>query len=685
MNKPWEDVLTKLDTKAFYGSEGVELRNNKARCVFHDDTTASMGLTNRGYFKCFACGASGSPFDFYMRRHGGTFREAVDAVAKYAPGTTSLNASATLPRPVFDPAVTDSWHFALLNSAEMMTYLASRGISMDSVIDWKLGWTGDRIAIPIWDEYKVINAKLYKIGGDSGNKMVWAAPGTPASLYVPQNMIRDEPIVLVEGEFDCIVARQNKINAQTATAGAKTWKREWNEAFRDRDVYILYDHDDPGREGAAKIAAELHSVGTKVAVAAWPNETAAGYDVTDWFARDHRTAAELRALLAGAAAYTPTAAPAPVQGAMEVELSAVTPRTVDWLWEQRFPLGKLTLIIGDPGLGKSTIALDIAARISTGAVWPDRGYATKGRVILLTAEDDLEDTVVPRLIRLGADRSKITAIEGVRQGEKEHFFTLEADLPRLEESMGRHRPVAVIIDPLSSYMGKVDSHVDSEVRGVLSPVTALASKYQCAIIGVMHLNKSTDVKAIYRAGGSIGFVGVARAALVVVEDPDDEERRYFFSIKMNLAPKPPALAFRLNGSIAWEPEPIALSNVEELMSAKARRSKGGDQLTAAVQFLRDELAGGPVLSSEVLKHAEENGFSIATFKRAKETMPNVRSRKDGKVWVTYMTEVSVIPLDPEIVETVDTVGMEEDQGDQESQGPRGPSDEPDDSPHWNRD
>jgi putative DNA primase/helicase len=657
---PWEEIVERLRVEDYYASFGLELRATgsgfKTKCPFHPDDHASFGITKEGRFTCFACGEKGSVFDFQMKKTGQTFREAMEAVAKFAPGvSTGRTAVATR---VFDPNIIDAWHHDLLSSPQILAYLAARGIDAESIVDWMLGWTGDRIAIPVWnaDGTAASNAKLYKMGGNAGDKMIWAAPGTAASLFVPSFMFKEKtPIVLVEGEFDCIVARQHHINAQSGTAGAGTWKREWSDAFRDHDVYILYDHDEAGVQGATKVAADLSSLGITVFIASWPDETAAGYDVTDWFARDHHSAEELRALLGRARPVQLAATPHP-QGVILADLSTVTPRTVDWLWEQRFPLGKLSLIIGDPGLGKSTIALDMAARISTGAVWPDRGYAVKGSVIILSAEDDLEDTVVPRLIQMNADRSRIVALTGVRRGEKAHFFTLADDLPALEEAMERLHPVAVFIDPISSYMGRdVDSHVDADVRSVLGPVAALAAKYQAVVIGIMHLNKSTDVKALYRAGGSIAYVAAARAAFAVAADPDDEERHLFFPVKMNLAPDPPALAYRLNGSIVWEDTPVAMTDIEELLSARPGKGKG--QLQAAMAFLEDELPFDvPIPTTEVLKHAGENMVSTATLDRAKRQMPHIRSiRKDNK-WFMVKSRASTPPtMKSDVLDSLDTL------------------------------
>jgi predicted ATP-dependent serine protease len=161
--------------------------------------------------------------------------------------------------------------------------------------------------------------------------------------------------------------------------------------------------------------------------------------------------------------------------AITTNLSHVQRELLDWLWPSRIPPGKLTLLAGDPGLGKSFVLLDIAARVSSGAAWPDLPLLTQrpGGVVLFNAEDDLADTIAPRLDRAEANDSNIVAIEGVSMMGQRRHFSLECDLPRLAEVIETHPNTRlVVVDPISAYTGKIDSHNNSEVRGMLAPLQA---------------------------------------------------------------------------------------------------------------------------------------------------------------------------------------------------------------------
>jgi RecA-family ATPase len=196
-------------------------------------------------------------------------------------------------------------------------------------------------------------------------------------------------------------------------------------------------------------------------------------------------------------------------------LKDVEPTEVKWVWPGRIPCGKLTLLVGDPGLGKSFVTLDGGSRISRGRLWPDGEQAPLGAVIVLSAEDGRADTIRPRVDVLGGDPAKIAVLAAIKQGDAERPFSLAADLPVLEATITAVQAVLVVIDPLSAYLGKTDSFKDAEVRGLLTPLAALAEKTGVAILAIMHLTKNPAQRAIYRAPGTIGFAAAARVMLAV--------------------------------------------------------------------------------------------------------------------------------------------------------------------------
>ena len=192
--------------------------------------------------------------------------------------------------------------------------------------------------------------------------------------------------------------------------------------------------------------------------------------------------------------------------------SEIEPERVEWLWPGRIAVGKHTCIAGEPGTGKSQLATDIAARISMGGEWPcGEGRSPQGSVIILSAEDGEGDTVVPRLLAAEADLGRVHIISAVRTDYKStRGFNLQADIELLEQKIAELGDVALItIDPISSYLGKTDSHKNAEVRGVLEPLSAMAERMRVAVLSVTHFSKSgaaNTTKALHRFIGSIAFV-----------------------------------------------------------------------------------------------------------------------------------------------------------------------------------
>jgi hypothetical protein len=299
----------------------------------------------------------------------------------------------------------------------------------------------------------------------------------------------------------------------------------------------------------------------------------------------------------------------------------------------------LTLLVGDPGRGKSCVILDVVARITTGAPWPaGEGHADAGPVLVLTAEDGLADTLRPRVDAAAGDATRVHVLRAVRRGEGEGVFSLGHDVPALESAIRQTGAGLVALDPLNAYFGiDRDSYKDTEVRSLLAPLAALAERTDVAVLAVMHLNKAESRAALYRVLGSIGFVAAARGALAVVADPDDVSRRFLGGIKSNLARTPTTLAFRVVSSdplddeapprVNWEPSPAVGVDVEALMTASRDRDEPGERQDADV-FLHELLAAGPVASKDIFRAAKANGISRRTLFRAKKRL-GVPARRTG--------------------------------------------------------
>lgn len=339
------------------------------------------------------------------------------------------------------------------------------------------------------------------------------------------------------------------------------------------------------------------------------------------------------------------------------ELNQITREQLEWLWPGRIPLGKLTLLAGDPGLGKSFVTLDLAARVSRGDSWPDLPLFKQkpGGVILMNCEDDAGDTIAPRLDRAGADDTRIVLLEGVRQMGRRRQFSLETDLPRLEEAVDKYpKTKLLVIDPIAAYCGNVDSHKNSDVRGMLAPLAEFASRRRISILAVTHLSKSGGNKAVYRAMGSLAFAAAARAVWAITKDSNDPERRLFLSAKLNLAKDPDGLAYRIaDGRVEWEQLPVAMHADEAFaieLSDKNPKRRGTEREEAA-EWLCEFLSDGEKPASEVLETGKQYGFSERTLRRAYKQIgakPQKESFEGPWLWRLSgeaVREDSILPRD----------------------------------------
>ena len=336
-------------------------------------------------------------------------------------------------------------------------------------------------------------------------------------------------------------------------------------------------------------------------------------------------------------------------GPQVVRLADVAPERVTWLWDGYLPIGKLVVLDGDPGVGKSMLTVDLAARVSTGSPMPDGTAPVKGAVLILSAEDGLADTIRPRLDAADGDPGQVITITGIAAiGEDGTPYsrpvTLPGDLPHVESVIREHGVVLVVVDVLMAYLsGAVNSHHDQDVRRALHPVAAVAARCGCCVIVLRHLNKASGTHAMYRGGGSIGIVGAARAGFVVGLDPADDTgiRRVLALVKCNLGPEPPALAYRLVSDDLHGCARVAWDGVSETGAAGLLAEPGGPEERSE----RDEAAawltgyltdnGGEARAADVFKAARKDGHAERTLKRAR-TRAGVTSRRagfgGGSVW-----------------------------------------------------
>jgi hypothetical protein len=319
-----------------------------------------------------------------------------------------------------------------------------------------------------------------------------------------------------------------------------------------------------------------------------------------------------------------------------VLLSEVEPEQVEWLWPGRLPFGKLAVLDGDPGLGKSVVTLDVAARVSAGLELPDGQPCERAGVVLLSAEDGLRDTIRPRLDAAGADSERIFALSTVVEAKGgERVISLTKDLAIIERAIERVGAGLVVVDPLTAFLSeKTDSYKDQDIRRALAPLSGLGERTRATILIVRHLNKAAGGNTLYRDGGSTAIIGAARSGLVIAQDPEDSERRILAANKNNLSKAAPSLVFSVetapNGAarVAWGGT-STLTAGDILKEPADPEEKSA--LSEAKEFLSQELEDGPVAAEQVEKDARGAQISMRTLRRAKREL-GVKSRKQSDAW-----------------------------------------------------
>jgi len=301
---------------------------------------------------------------------------------------------------------------------------------------------------------------------------------------------------------------------------------------------------------------------------------------------------------------------------------------IDWLWYPYIPYGKITIMHGDGGDGKTFVSLAIASLLTKGGLLPECDEPLEpANVIFQTAEDGYGDTIKPRLMRLGADCSKVIVIN-------EENKSLSLTDNRLEQVITEHNVKMVILDPIQAYLGAdVDMHRANEVRPVLKHLGNLAHKTGCAIILIGHLNKNGSGKSQYRGLGSIDITAAARSVLVfgkVKNDDTNPDLRAFVQSKANLAPSGLGIAYELSIEKGFNWLGAYEITADDLLDG-VNTSKTPKKVDEASDFLYKLLKDNPLPSKEVVKLAGEQGITEKTLQRAKRKA-NVDSYQQDRSW-----------------------------------------------------
>ncbi len=435
-------------------------------------------------------------------------------------------------------------------------------------------------------------------------------------------------VIVVEGEKAALALLKLGIPSAGTVTGAAVTPAEAPLAPLLRLRPILWaDADPPGQKHMERLGASLLQLGATPRIVTWP-EAPDGGDAADFIARGG-TADGVRALIAAAC---PLAVPDPAGSRQPVLVCVadVQPETIHWLWQPFIPSGKLTILEGDPGLGKSFVALAVITAMTRGARLPgvvDRHALKPERAVYLTAEDGIADTIRPRLDAMGAAVELVDVLEG-RRGDKGEVvpITLQ-DIDVLEAALQRTEAKLVVIDPVQGFLGAdVDMHRANQVRPLLAALGRLAAKFKCAVLLIRHVRKSGADRPVHAGLGSIDFSAAARSILLVGQSPEDEGLRILAHAKSSLAKSGGSQSFRINeGRFVWT-GPSSVS-ADELSAPPTRTQKAS--MDEASEFLEDVLAGGPVSATDVLTQATGAKITKRTLHRAKGQLGVQSSRVGG--------------------------------------------------------
>jgi hypothetical protein len=296
----------------------------------------------------------------------------------------------------------------------------------------------------------------------------------------------------------------------------------------------------------------------------------------------------------------------------------LTHRPVSWLWRCWLALGKLSILDGDPGLGKSLLALDLCARVTTGRPFPDGSPGcAPANVIVLNGEDGPEDTVRLRLQALGADLQRVFVMRP-RQFDFDPL-RFPAGASRLRDAVARLQAKLVVIDPIMAFLDGVATGCDQSIRSALLPLAELADEHGCAVQMVRHLNKTGMTHALYRGGGSIGIIGACRCAWLLGCDPAAPQRRILSQVKNNLAVLQTSLAFELRSRDNAPPELAWLGNSSWAADQVLGNRRSTPRQRAAA-FLTAFLANGPRSARDIWSAACPQGLHERTLRRARRDL-----------------------------------------------------------------
>ena len=310
-----------------------------------------------------------------------------------------------------------------------------------------------------------------------------------------------------------------------------------------------------------------------------------------------------------------------------INMQDIQSKEIEWLWYPYIPFGKITIVQGDPGEGKTSFVLNLAAKLSKGEKFGMEEKQAPINIIYQTTEDGLADTVKPRLEKADADCTKIMVIDDSQT-------PLSFQDKRVEKAIVQTGARLLIFDPLQAYLGdRVDMNRANEIREITKQIGLLADKYRCAMVLIGHMNKGGGTKAAYRGMGSIDFFAIARSVLLVARVPEQPNIRAIAQIKNNLAPEGDTVGFSLsNDSFEWIGKyDISTDELLNGISLTSKKEKAED----LVKKLLSEHESYP--SKEIYEKGSQLGISQRTLENVKQSL-GITAVKEGSTWYWKMKQ-----------------------------------------------
>jgi len=438
-----------------------------------------------------------------------------------------------------------------------------------------------------------------------------------------------ETLFILEGERKVDLVRKKLGIVATCNpggaGGSNLWKTSaFAKGVKGRDTIIIPDNDPAGEKHATTVAQSIAGVAKSIKIVRLPLKNA-GDDVVQWIEAGG-TREQLLALVEAA----------PIYGAAEPEepitqcLEGVKPEAVTWLWTGRLAVGKITVLDGAPGSGKSTMTCDAAARVSRGLTFPhDRHARQAGGVIFVAGEDGVADTVVPRLLAAGADLSKCF----VWPASKLPYLPDAAE--NIVKEIKLRGAKLLVLDPVTALFARdLSSNSDQDVRLALTPLAVAAEELACCVLLLRHLNKRTGASAFDRGGGSVGIGALARVVLLVARDHSDPDLRILATVKANLTRPPRSLQARIldvNGVGRVDYGDECDTTADSLVSEPKPERKG--KVDSAADWLRQALGDGQWRRQKQIEtEATAEGITPHTLRRARESIGCACRQMDGGWW-----------------------------------------------------